>query len=86
MNISPLIKKNNLVNNYNSRKSKNLILYPIIKSLYLNQLKQKYQILNLISPKYNKYCKCYPKTIFFKNSNNETFYNKIYRFIKLNGI
>ena len=34
----------------------------------------------------NKYCKCYPKTIFFKNSNNETFYNKIYRFIKLNGI
>ena len=66
MNISPLIKKNNLVNNYNSRKSKNLILYPIIKTLYLNQLKQKYQILNLISPKYNKYYKCYQKLFFLK--------------------
>ena len=73
----PLIKKNTIVKNYNNKKSINLYLYPNSRFLYLNKLKQKIQILNVISPKYNKYCKCYPKTIFFKNKNNQTLYNQL---------
>ncbi len=71
LNYFPLIKKNGLFNNYYNKQSLNLSLYPKSRLLYLNKLKQKIQTLNLISPKYNKYCKCYPKTIFFKNENNQ---------------
>ena len=37
------------------------------KLLYENELNITYQELELISPKIDNYCKCYPKTIFFKN-------------------
>ena len=87
LNYFPLIKKNGLFNNYYNKKSLNLYLYPKSRLLYLNKLKQKIQTLNLISPKYNKYCKCYPKTIFFKNENNPILYNEIsknYTITKIN--
>ncbi len=35
--------------------------------LYKNELNITYQELELISPKKDEFCKCYPKTIFFKN-------------------
>ena len=45
------------------------------KLLYEKELNITYQELELISPKIDKFCKCYPKTIFFKNEMNTS--NKI---------
>ena len=51
--------------------------------LYLNQLKKTYQELELISPKYDKFCKCYPKTVFFKNKMQKSRNEEIYTNFKI---